>query len=123
LKVVLDWPKSLFTWDILFLIPAPWVGPVWAPIAVSTALITLSAVVLYLNERGLFPHFGPLSLLCAIAGACTVIASFIIPASAVLEGGVPEHFSVPLFMTGYLLGIFSYAYALYRTHRIHGKMV
>ena len=27
LKVLLDWPASLFTWDILFLIPVPWVGP------------------------------------------------------------------------------------------------
>jgi len=27
LKLVLDWPASLFTWDILFLIPVPWAGP------------------------------------------------------------------------------------------------
>ena len=28
LKLLLDWPASLFTWDILFLLPVPWVGPV-----------------------------------------------------------------------------------------------
>jgi hypothetical protein len=27
LKLMLGWPQSLFTWDILFLIPLPWVGP------------------------------------------------------------------------------------------------
>src|SRR5262245_53438596 len=32
LKVLLDWPASLLTWDILFLIPVPWVGPVLAPV-------------------------------------------------------------------------------------------
>ena len=31
LKVLLDWPASIFTWDILFLIPVPWVGPVLSP--------------------------------------------------------------------------------------------
>ena len=30
LKVALGWPASPFTWDILFLLPIPWVGPVLA---------------------------------------------------------------------------------------------
>ena len=33
------WPPSLGTWDLLFLIPVPWVGPVWAPLVVSAALV------------------------------------------------------------------------------------
>ena len=32
LKALIDWPASLMTWDILFLIPLPWVGPVVAPV-------------------------------------------------------------------------------------------
>src|ERR1700730_18650449 len=39
LKMLLDWPASLFTWDILFIIPVPWVGPVLAPVLVSAAMI------------------------------------------------------------------------------------
>src|SRR5689334_11254943 len=39
LKVLLDWPASLATWDILFLIPVPWVGPVLAPVIVSVSMI------------------------------------------------------------------------------------
>ena len=31
LKVILDWPASLWTWDLLFLLPVPWIGPVIAP--------------------------------------------------------------------------------------------
>src|SRR5512138_1410176 len=27
LKIICDWPRSLFDWDILFLIPLPWWGP------------------------------------------------------------------------------------------------
>src|SRR5262245_16338661 len=26
LKVICDWPKSLFDWDLLFLLPLPWWG-------------------------------------------------------------------------------------------------
>jgi len=36
LKVLLDWPASLDTWDILFLIPVPWAGPVLAPVLISS---------------------------------------------------------------------------------------
>jgi hypothetical protein len=39
LKLLLDWPASLFTWDILFLVPVPWVGPVLAPVLVSVVMI------------------------------------------------------------------------------------
>ena len=39
LKVILDWPASLFTWDVLFLIPWPWVGPVITPVLCSLLMI------------------------------------------------------------------------------------
>jgi hypothetical protein len=31
LKILINWPPSLLTWDLLFLIPVPWVSPVLAP--------------------------------------------------------------------------------------------
>ena len=39
LKLLLGWPSSLFTWDILFLIPVPWAAPVLAPVLVSLVMI------------------------------------------------------------------------------------
>lgn len=39
LWILLGWPPSLFTWDVLFLIPVPWIGPVLAPVVVSIALV------------------------------------------------------------------------------------
>ena len=32
LRVIGGWPRSLFDWDILFLLPLPWWGPVLAPV-------------------------------------------------------------------------------------------
>ena len=39
LRLMIYWPESLSTWDILFLIPLPWVGPVWAPVLVACTMI------------------------------------------------------------------------------------
>src|SRR3990170_403953 len=35
LKVALNWPQTLTDWDVLFLIPVPWVGPVIAPLLLA----------------------------------------------------------------------------------------
>jgi len=39
LKVMCGWPKSLFDWDILFLLPLPWWGPVIAPVSIALLMI------------------------------------------------------------------------------------
>jgi hypothetical protein len=49
LKAFIDWPASLFEWDILFLIPFTWLGPVLAPVLCSLTMILMS-VVLLLND-------------------------------------------------------------------------
>lgn len=51
LKMLLNWPESFFTWDVLFLIPVTWVGPVISPIIVSITMILFAAVFIYLDNR------------------------------------------------------------------------
>jgi hypothetical protein len=45
LKVMCDWPHSLLDWDILFLIPLPWWGPVLAPMSIAVLMITWGTLV------------------------------------------------------------------------------
>ncbi|HET9486231.1 MAG TPA: hypothetical protein VFO54_02305 [Chryseosolibacter sp.] len=52
LKVFINWPLSLFEWDILFLIPFTWLGPVLAPIICSVTMILLAMALLF-NDRDL----------------------------------------------------------------------
>ena len=42
LYVLLGWPASLATMDILFLIPLPWLAPVWVPLLMSTIMIIIA---------------------------------------------------------------------------------
>ncbi|MFT5481224.1 MAG: hypothetical protein ACI9NN_002194, partial [Bacteroidia bacterium] len=55
LKIFLNWPESVFTWDILFLIPFVWVGPVWAPLLLSASMIYFSVILLEINQLGSIP--------------------------------------------------------------------
>src|SRR5580765_4235958 len=45
LKIICDWPKSLFDWDILFLLPLPWWGPVLAPVCIALLMIVWGTLV------------------------------------------------------------------------------
>jgi hypothetical protein len=46
LKLLLNWPPSFFTWDVLFLIPLVWVGPVLSPVIVSLTMILFFFIII-----------------------------------------------------------------------------
>ncbi len=52
LKLLLNWPQSFLTWDILFLIPVVWIAPVLAPVICSLTMILLAGCVVFLQEKG-----------------------------------------------------------------------
>jgi hypothetical protein len=45
LRQITGWPSSLLDWDVLFLIPLPWWGPVIAPVSISLLLILSGTIV------------------------------------------------------------------------------
>lgn len=45
LKVLINWPPSLGTIDCLFLIPVPWIAPVWVPFVVMACFLALSIFI------------------------------------------------------------------------------
>jgi hypothetical protein len=45
LKLMCGWPHSLFDWDILFLLPLPWWGPVLAPVSIALLMILWGTLV------------------------------------------------------------------------------
>ena len=45
LYILIKWPSKLTTIDVLFLIPRPWIAPVWVPIGISSITIITIAVL------------------------------------------------------------------------------
>ena len=39
LRMMDEWPRTLFDWDILFLLPLPWWGPIIAPMSIAALMI------------------------------------------------------------------------------------
>lgn len=51
LRLMIGWPTSPLSRDLLFLTPSPWWGRVWQPIAVSVALIIASVFLIKKTRR------------------------------------------------------------------------
>ena len=113
LKLVLDWPEEPGTWDLLFLIPLPWVGPVWAPMLVSVMLVIAGSALLLRNAQEHYPAFDRAFLLGEVAAGTLIVASFLLAGSCVLQGRAPEGFAWPLFLAGLLLGTAAFLRSLY----------
>ena len=46
LYIMIKWPSKLTTMDVLFLIPRPWIAPVWVPIGISSMTILVISILL-----------------------------------------------------------------------------
>ncbi len=111
LKVLLDWPASIFTWDILFLIPVPWVGPVLSPVLVSGVMIALGVWHLRAQAQGESIRIGAAKWSGIMAGAAVIVISFTMDYRNIMAGGTPRQFNWSVFTTGLGVGILSYVSA------------
>ena len=50
LKLMCGWPHSFFDWDILFLLPLPWWGPVLAPMCIAALMICWGTLATQLDR-------------------------------------------------------------------------
>ena len=76
LKIMLGWPESWLTWDILFLLPLPWVGPVAAPLINSFTIILLAVVIISISRRGIPAGIRPQEWLMLLAGSVITILTY-----------------------------------------------
>jgi hypothetical protein len=100
LWVFIGWPGSPGTWDVLFLIPLPWAGPVWAPISVSLALVGFGLAAARQTERERAPVVSGRLATLACAGGVVVVVSFLVQAPALLDERLPGWFPWPVFLAG-----------------------
>jgi hypothetical protein len=110
LRVMCAWPRSLFDWDILFLIPLPWWGPVLAPVLISLLMICWGTLASQC-ERTQFSASANLGtwILNFIGGMLSLYV-FMTDSLRVAGGGVdairimlPVQFNWPLFLVALTL--------------------
>jgi len=77
LWLLIGWPESLMTYDVLFLLPSTWIGPVITPVIVSTTMIGFALLILVLNRRREGIKIPGVSWLALITGSVVLILGFI----------------------------------------------
>lgn len=105
LKALLDWPAGWLEWDVLFLIPAVWLGPVLAPVLVSLGLIGTGILIFHSDLQGKPFSAGWTEWLLILTGCGIIFLSFIIqgdPESVDLSG---MRYPWWMFVAGYAIAL------------------
>jgi hypothetical protein len=107
LRLISGWPGTLLDWDILFLLPLPWWGPVLAPVCIALVMILWGTLA---TQSGRRPTDGRWAWALAGAGTVLALAVFMIDTWRALPGGrdavlqvLPTTFNWPLFWVALLL--------------------
>ena len=101
LSIFHGWPRSFLDWDLLFLIPVPWMAPVLAPVLVSCGLI-FSGYWLLIREQQKKRIVVSLSDWIIEAVATVLILYSFTNNNSV---STPEVFSWIIFLAGLVLGV------------------
>ena len=105
LKVLVNWPATLLDWDVLFLIPLPWVAPVLCPLGISSIFIAVAVAATHLASRGRSKSLGLVDRLLLFVAAIVIVASFLWKTKSVMEQEVPGDFPWWLWGIGVSLGL------------------
>jgi hypothetical protein len=109
LKMLLGWPPSLLTWDILFLMPITWIGPVLAPVIVAFTMIGFGLLLAALHHTYGRVKIGARAWGLMGLGAFVIFATFAWDLvalghnrefQAAVAEYVPQHYRWPLFALG-----------------------
>lgn len=118
LRLVLGWPPGLGTWDLLFLIPVPWVGPVWAPVVVSVTLVVCGSRLYWTADSPRQVRALDWAVEC-LAGLI-VIVSLTWEWRVVPEERLPQNFPAWLFWAGFGVGLAWFLRLEWRGRKLSG---
>ncbi len=118
LRLIIGWPNSLFSPDILFLIPLPWWGPVIAPVLVACLMVVGGILAVISEDKGRKIRFSEFEWTTLIVGVLIMLYSFMEDALSIMPADIetltqlrPTTFNWPI----YLVGLICAGYAVLRT--------
>lgn len=104
------WPASLLDWDILFLLPLPWWGPVLAPVSIALLMIAWGTLTTQWPDRAAAAGLTPALWVSSAIGIALALGVFMADALIALPAGrdavtrvLPTSFNWPLFGVALLL--------------------
>jgi hypothetical protein len=107
LRLISGWPRTLLDWDILFLLPVPWWGPVLAPVSIALLMILWGTLATQSGDAATNARW---TWALGWAGIVLALVVFMIDAWRALPHGrdavlrvVPTRFNWPLFSLALLL--------------------
>jgi len=108
LKATINWPSSLLEWDILFLIPAPWIAPVIAPISISILMILIGLSIINLFRKGCVFRPTLITWALVILATASILFSFMRDCDAMFNKQIPQPYFYGLLILGLLFYIIAY---------------
>jgi len=105
LKVLLDWPATLLDWDILFLFPVPWVGPVLSPVLISLIFIAAAVVIHHQESRGRSVTFYRVDWLLELLAALIIVGSYLWETDSTFHKTIPQAYPWWLWSIGTILAL------------------
>jgi hypothetical protein len=107
LRLMSGWPRTLLDWDILFLLPLPWWGPVLAPVCIASLMIVWGTLASQSRDSATDARW---TWALGLVGIVLALAVFMIDAWRALPQGrdavlqvLPTAFNWPVFVAALLL--------------------
>jgi hypothetical protein len=128
LWVMVRWPSSLMTWDLLFFVPLPWVGPVITPVLIALAMTVAGSLIIYYEERGYAICWRWFDLVLLAGSGLLLVVAFCwdwkniirVPGDE-FRTGVPNPFAWWLYIPAYLFSVVYFALRLGKTVSSHKR--
>ena len=89
LYLILDWPANILDWDILFLIPVAWFGPVLTPCLVAASMIAFALIIVSYEHKGAVRRIRKREWGTMLIGCAVILYTFIFPYVPVILSLLP----------------------------------
>ena len=120
LYVMTGWPTGLMTWDLLFFVPLPWVGPVITPVLIAMTMVGAGSLIIYYHEHGVAIRWRWYDMAVELACAGLMITAFcwdwknILQVPGAGHSGVPNPFAWWLYLPAYGIALVYFGFRLHQ---------